>query len=201
MNPLIRPWLPPRLPDLVIEPEDEPIYDDADSGRTGYYSWYRWVASIVQPDVVLEVGVRLGYSGWALAHADPSGTFVGFDNESYVAGSNERAAKRLRTRYRSVQIHRVDTRRIDSLVPYLDGRTPQVIHIDGDHAFEPCLHDLRMAHEVLHAGGVLIVDDASLPKEPALACQHFLQEHPDYGVMILNDSLSFRGHHILIRLS
>lgn len=200
MNPLIRPWLPPRVDDLVIVPDDEAIYGDGDAGRTDYYSWYRWAASIVQPDVVLEIGVRLGYSGWALGLPGRAGRFVGFDNESYVAGSNLQALLFLKKRYRSVRLHAVDTQTIGSLRPFLGDLTPQLIHIDGDHSFAGCLHDLQLAHEVLPAGGAVLVDDASLQTAPGQACQAFLQQHPGYAAMTWNEAFSFRGHHLLVRL-
>lgn len=200
MHSLIRPWLPPRVADLPIRTEDLGIYDDDDGGRTHYYSWYRWAAGLVQPACVLEIGVRLGYSGLALAVPGVAATFIGFDNESYLTGSNALATAALSTVYNSVVVHAVDTQGIDSLVPYLDNQIPQAIHIDGDHTFEGCRHDLRLAHEVLPTGGLLIVDDTSAADGPAQACAHFVAEHAQYAVLTLNAVFSFRGHYFMLRL-
>jgi len=198
---VLRPWWPPRVADLVIQPDDEPIYDDQDGGRTNYYNWYRWVAGLVRPRVVVEIGVRLGYSAWALALEGGTQTFIGLDNECYIAGSNQRAREFLQWRYSQVLLHTVDTRSITTLRPFLLNYLPDVIHIDGDHACVHCRHDLELAHEVLPVGGTLIVDDASLDKEPGQACQEFLRDHRgEYGYLIFSEEFTFRGHHLLTRL-
>jgi predicted O-methyltransferase YrrM len=200
MYDLIRPWLPPRVDDLDIRDEDWGIYDDGDGGRTDYYSWYRWVATIVRPQVVLEIGVRLGYSAWALALPGIAKAFIGLDNECYIRGSNELARQLLVKRYETTILHTVDTRSLTSFEPLLEGHAPQIVHIDGNHSFQACLHDLCLAHEVLGVGGVLIVDDASPGKEPGMACAEFCRQYPAYAVMTLNDAFSFRGHQIMVRL-
>jgi predicted O-methyltransferase YrrM len=200
MHDLIRRWLPPRVDDLDTRAEDVGDYDDGDYGRTNYYSWYRWIATIVRPQVVLEIGVRLGYSAWALALPGVAQTFIGLDNESYIRGSNAIAHQTLVKRYHTVVLHTVDTQGLSSLEPSLEGHVPHVIHIDGDHSFAGCLHDLSLAHDVLMPGGVLVVDDASPEKPPGMACNEFRRRYTAYAIMTLDAAFSFMGHQIMVRL-
>jgi cephalosporin hydroxylase len=194
-------WLPPRVADLPVLADDLAIYNDGDGGRTNYYSWYRWIGQIVQPRLVCEIGVRLGYSAWSLCCDGLSAEFIGWDNECYLAGSNAQAAELLTRKYARVTIHHHDSQSIESLEPFLAGQQADVFHVDGDHSVHACLHDLELAHGVLRAGGVLIADDSPVGTEPQQACTAFLARHNNYAVLTTCEKLSFRGHHFLTRLS
>lgn len=196
----IHAWLPPRVGDLVIQPNDLNFYSDGDGGRTNYYSWYRWAATVSQPRIVAEIGVRLGYSAWALSLPGVSKVFLGFDNQSYIDDSNQQAAQFLAGRYNEVLIQTVDTQKVFDWRPLLDGRVPQLIHVDGDHTFAGCLHDLELAHGVLPVGGTLVVDDTAYLAEVRRACDEFLQRHCEYAVLTLDARLSYRGHYLMIRV-
>lgn len=197
---IVRPWLPPRLADLPIRSQDLHIYSDNDGGRTIYYSWYRWAASMVKPKVVAEIGVRLGYSARALAFPDRLETYLGFDNQCYIPNSNEFARIYLEGIYPETLFHSLDTQTIDSFAPYFQGKVADIFHVDGDHTYEACLHDLELTREVTHPGSLVIVDDASLEKPPGKACADFIQKYPDYAVMTLNDPFSLMGHFFMLRV-
>jgi hypothetical protein len=60
-------------------------------------------------------------------------------------------------------------------------------HIDGGHFVEEALADLRLAAEVLHEHGVIVLDDPFHPDWPGVteAAVRFLQEHDEYAAIAL----------------
>src|SRR5690242_19942054 len=80
------------------------------------YRWYYGLARLFRPTFIGEIGVRFGYSLWALASG--AGTFpcvYGWDNESYIPGSLSWARKHLAEVCDEVQIHAVNTQDISRL--------------------------------------------------------------------------------------
>lgn len=140
------------LGDDVIEEEDRgAAYLQAKET----YAWYAAVAAAVQPRSVVEIGVRYGYSAIALRRGHYFESYTGFDmEEPDWPGCLERAYKNMVFAFgwvANTMLVRENTQTIDSL-PKCD-----LVHVDGDHSYAGCLHDLRMAWDA--ASKAVIVDD------------------------------------------
>ena len=124
------------------------------------YRYYRAIARTIRTQlpsapVVLEIGVRYGYSAYALLGELQGASFIGFDNESYVPNSLRLAENNLLPVCGRLVMHRLDT----SSVEELPCGTIHVAHVDGGHQFDEALHDMMMCWAKLEGGGIMIVDD------------------------------------------
>ena len=65
----------------------------------------------------------------------------------------------------------------------------RLFHIDGEHSREAITRDLDLAHAVMHAQGLIILDDMLHPGYPLLviAVHDWLQRHPDMKVPAIID--------------
>jgi hypothetical protein len=127
------------------------------------------VAESVRPAFIAEIGVRAGYSAYAMLSAAPQARFLGIDNGDPSYGdpvpSREHAVLLLAP-FPGVELVEADSRELDVLPPGID-----LLHIDGDHSEEGCLSDLRLAHR----SGVrwIMVDDTKLLPAVAKAVRRF----------------------------
>lgn len=100
------------------------------------------VAERVRPKSIAEIGVRAGYSGYAMLSASPEATYLGIDagDPEYGDGApfREHAAKLL-PRFPSVEFRHADSHALDT-IPAVD-----LLHIDGDHSYTGCRQDLDLA--------------------------------------------------------
>jgi len=62
-----------------------------------------------------------------------------------------------------------DSQTILTLVP----PTFDLIHVDGDHTFEGCMHDMKICWPAVAPGGVMVVDDATYLPGPVRAVREF----------------------------
>jgi hypothetical protein len=67
------------------------------------------------------------------------------------------------------------------------GAPHRLFHIDGGHLHEEALNDLRLAAEVLHPGGAIVLDDPFRPEWPGVteAILQFLSEDQDFVPLVL----------------
>ena len=74
----------------------EPVEGDIDADwcqSSDYYDVYRAVGRALQPSTIFEIGARIGHSLISLAIDDPRLRSISWiDNESYVSGSDAKAA-------------------------------------------------------------------------------------------------------------
>lgn len=145
----------------IVHPEDMPadwlIAND-------YYRYYFAICEHFKPLRIGEIGVRRGYSSLAMLKGSMSGgvpfnelELFGFDNQCYVHDSLTHVWNYFKQNMPGLRYfgREVDTRKIDDLeVTGLD-----LFHVDGDHYFEGCLHDMQLAAKALKPGGVMLVDD------------------------------------------
>lgn len=154
-----------------------------------YYEVYYAIAKHYQPKSILEIGVRYGYSLGVMASACDPLQAIGFDNDSYDAGSLRKARLSLTSLFPNTKfdLRLLDSKSLTSL-PFAD-----LIHIDGDHAFEGKMHDLRLS---VGRCRTLIVDDYLYLTEVRSAVDRFIHniEH-----RILNHFLidSIRGTFVI----
>ena len=67
------------------------------------------------------------------------------------------------------------------------GAGQRFFHVDGGHLVEEALGDLRLAAQVLHEHGTVVVDDPFRPQWPGVteAILRFLDEEPDYAPLVM----------------
>jgi predicted O-methyltransferase YrrM len=123
------------------------------------YAWHVAIGAAVRPEEIGEIGVRFGYSLYSLARGARTSSGVspqlwGWDAECYVPGSIAIAKAALGDH---ANLCPVNTQNLTALsCPPLD-----LFHVDGDHSFAGCSHDMALAWAVLRPGGVMLVDDVS----------------------------------------
>lgn len=86
---------------------------------------------------------------------------------------------------------KADSRKLTSseLQEKLGGRAVRFFHVDGDHVHDSLVHDLELAHAVLHADGLICIDDMLHPSYPMLitAVLEYLARHPDMRIVCIID--------------
>lgn len=113
----------------------------------------------MKPRSICEIGVRAGYSAFALLTVVPKARFLGIDIGVKAHGPAEplRAhALELTKDFPHVTMMYADSHTIDVLTPPVD-----LFHIDGDHSKDGCYQDLELA---LRSGARwALLDDATHP--------------------------------------
>lgn len=124
------------------------------------------IAHFVNPGVIVELGVRSGYSAWAMMKAaSPSSVLVGYDNydpkyaEAYGVGLSERfhrhATKILYHHFGSkATIEVKDTSDPDLVLP-----VAELYHVDANHEYEAELGDIRKCIQQMLPSAVIAVHD------------------------------------------
>ena len=141
---------------------------DRDHGYEKYEEglWIKHqVAHHVCPEVIVELGVRAGYSAWAMLRAAPEARYVGFDdfsiNEAVLdldVGEVFKAhAEGLLAGY-NAELVTDDIYRPGFVVPVAD-----LYHVDANHGFLHALHDLVTCASVMKASSVVAVHDYWYP--------------------------------------
>lgn len=124
-----------------------------------YYEWYYAIAKYVQPEVVLEIGVRFGYSAMAMLLGTDNAIYVGYDNESGEEDSNKYALTYLGVFTKAaVYVNPTDTQSFSEL-PYPQVDRAQLIHIDAHHTPEGMIHDLELVLPKWDDRGLILIDD------------------------------------------
>jgi hypothetical protein len=139
----------------------------------------------LRPRSISEIGVRAGYSAFAMLSVAPDTSYFGIDNDSDTHGGVRGAiehAERLLARFPNVRLHVADSRDVSDLGEYSD-----LLHIDGDHSVDGCTSDLDLG---LRSGvRWMIVDDTDHIPDVRRAIDAWLIGHP-YPVEWIDD-----GHH------
>jgi hypothetical protein len=122
-------------------PEDDQVRPSPEVRK--WLASKRRVARRIAPRSIGEIGVRAGYSAFAMMSAAPDATFLGVDvgdSDHYGTepGALEHGEKVL-ARFPHAMIVVCDSHDLKRLPP-LD-----LLHIDGDHSYEGCQADLALA--------------------------------------------------------
>ena len=128
-----------------------------------YYGLYLDISRKVKPKVIVEIGVRFGYSAIVmLSGVDGDCSYFGFDNQSYgEVNPNEYAAKEInKVCKRRSEIVLLDTQTVTEL-PGLEGIKADLIHVDGAHYAKGVRHDLDLVAKYTHPDTYIIVDDTN----------------------------------------
>jgi predicted O-methyltransferase YrrM len=184
----------------VVDKEFFIEYDDRDGPSNGhdymhcedYYELYYAISKFYQPESILEIGVRYGYSLYSLVKGSDKVNFVlGYDIDEYDEGSLAVAEKNLKE-FLSDDIEIIMQNENTQGIQELDGFV-DMIHIDGDHSYDGKLHDLEITKQKCK---VLIIDDYEHIREVKMATDDFIRKNKS---IIKNHYLlkSFRGTYII----
>jgi hypothetical protein len=157
-------------PEIFIE-RDDPSHPYIRSGR--YYEIKYAIAKFLQPQSILEIGVRFGYSlATFIMASDAIKTVVGWDNCCYHPMSNEIAADNLKKLPKKfdLQLHAVEAETAPALPGAFD-----LVHVDGPHYMPWTLHLLNLCKGKARA---IIVDDYFNCPDDADAAKRFCAENP-----------------------
>ena len=157
-----------------------------------YYEQKHKVVKKIKPKVMAEIGVRAGYSSYAFLSAAPNAKMYAMDINGNAHGGvqglfTDKAPEILKGF--DVDFITVNSQAIDSL-PY----DVDFIHIDGDHSYKGCMHDLNISKD--HAEWIL-VDDYDFLRGVRNAVDEFVKENK-FPYEYINDH--FRGS-VLIHTS
>jgi hypothetical protein len=184
-----------RIPDHVFLAGDKFIADyNRGDAVVANYSLYSEICQQLKPKKIFEIGVRAGYSAWAMLHGcgaagsamtnasgrHPRGPdqyyYYGIDLDQGTAGGvsgyTDYARQMLASEFpdASIEIEIGDSQAMDAFPGHFD-----LVHIDGDHWHCETLHDLELAAR--HADWVLI-DDVTHIATVGSAVVEFLERHP-----------------------
>jgi hypothetical protein len=165
-----------------LEPRLHPL-DANQKAWQKYYEARYAVARRLAPRRICEIGVRAGYSAFALLSAAPEAYLLGIDADN---GRNAGKAGCFRHALAILSgfnfaLVVADTQRMRELPGHFD-----LVHVDGDHSFPSCRHDLRLAAA---AAPTVLVDGYDEVPDVRRACEAFLEENPAWQAEYVDDSL------------
>lgn len=131
----------------IVHPDDKIKWSRNKDARIKLSAVRHWIADNIQPKVIIEIGVRCGYSALDFLSACPEATYYGFDNNAGAHGGTDDLsyhewAVGLLEGYNATIHPDVDTQKIDELPVKGD-----FVHVDGDHSYEGCMHDIKLARK------------------------------------------------------
>jgi predicted O-methyltransferase YrrM len=153
----------------ILDPRDTFDKEVIKSGN--YYTWYYFLARMIRPRKIVEIGSYRGYSAYSFFKGAGKGVkILGIDNGSY--GENifevERKLRDLGINFQGVE---GDTQKIESLnITNVD-----LFLVDGDHSYGGAIHDLGLAERCTGESGVIIVDDIYSYKDVERAVEEFMK--------------------------
>ncbi len=147
---------------------DDPLRDRFDEW-VDYYRLKWAIAKTLQPDRILEIGVRYGYAARAFLDATPTAHYVGLDADLPTFGGQPGALDWARQSLQNfaVELLKENTQRLTRL----PGPNYDLIHIDGQQDGDGTFHDLNLA---LNQGRYLLVDGYFWTRENFLAANEWL---------------------------
>jgi len=175
--------------------------DDPDGPPERFESYYaikyevaRQLHQAGRLDSIVEIGVRAGYSAFALLSANPEARYYGIDWDQAgwggVRGYLDRARKTL-AGFPNVTLARANSQELEELPETYD-----LAHVDGDHSWDGAFHDLELCAR--HSFAVL-VDDYDLALSVRGATDHFLVRHAHSHTFRYQGDGMLRGQMLILR--
>jgi len=170
-----------EFPDSIICPWDGTATPGRIAQYRKYYKVKHDIVKSINPKVIVEIGVRAGYSAFAFMSACPDATYVGYDADNQKHGGQGSkpyvpwAEKILNEAGFENRMHwPVDTQKIDVLPEGGD-----FYHIDGDHSTAGVMHDLDLCFAQLFEGGFMLIDDYDYIGGVTKGVDQWLQDHDE----------------------
>lgn len=183
-----------------LHPNDLAFFHD----YIGYTYGKFCIARAYQPKVIIEIGVRAGYSAHSFLRASPHAKYFGFDAENNSHGGEggpymPHARKLLQPYGDNITLVEMDTQEVSHLNGDMGSQTLKAdfIHVDGDHTKAGVIHDLEMVLQHLTPDGVILIDDVDRIQEVKDGVAEFLQNHPELDHSYLP---SFNGDVLIGRI-
>lgn len=188
-----------ELPSYIFKAHDPfiKLYQHSGQAAIKNYSLYHEVCQQLQPQAILEIGVRAGYSAYAMLSSSPPGIiYRGIDlnqgTDGGVVGYIDYARQMLPKWFPENDIKVVceDSQKLRNF-----DMNFTLCHVDGNHSYEGALHDIELCAR--HADYVLI-DDVTHLQGVHDAVEAFLDRN--YSLFNLEASFyeTWRGH-VMIR--
>ena len=165
----------------IIAPNDHVVRKDFTLAQLvqAYYPLYK-LACEVRPKRVLEIGVRAGYSAWAMCRSLFVDNYYGVDPYD---GSHGGEPPQLKFMEHALNLLRplVRTAHVEVASSQLMGELPQanLYHVDGDHSFNGTCHDILLCLDSAPSGSLIVVDDLNHIADVGRAVQHMRKLHGD----------------------
>ena len=177
----------------IVHPDDlKKIQDDYDNWNKYYINKYNIIKKC-NPSVIVEIGVRAGYSAYTFMKACPKATYYGFDaNKGTDSGADT-------LKYHDWALTLLEGYNIN-IDPSCDTQfretlnvTCDFIHVDGSHYFDEVKHDLDLA--IKTNPKFILVDDYTYDKTPEvrIAVDEWLSKRK-YKTIVIDD---FRGEMLI----
>lgn len=185
------------LPERIMYPED-PIYNKLTQEQIDRIYWEKFkIAEKLNPEIIVEIGVRTGYSAYAFLSAVPQALYFGFDCcDSRQAGGKEylEHAERILNPYKAVVL-----RKDSFTLKTLGLELVDLVSVDGNHTYPYAYHDLELAFHALRDGGYILVDDTSYIPSVKRAVANFYTEYnlSKEQVIVEKDVKGIRGYMLL----
>jgi 2-polyprenyl-3-methyl-5-hydroxy-6-metoxy-1,4-benzoquinol methylase len=147
-----------------------------------YYKMKYAICKVINPQSILEVGVRYGYSAIAFLKASPEATYQGIDNDTNSYGGTKGAidwAKKITAEFKT-NFLLANTQEMTKF----PGEFYDFVHIDGQQDGDGTAHDLEMA---LKKGRWVLVDGFFWSMENMLSTTNFLKKYKqfiEYAIII-----------------
>lgn len=117
-----------------------------EDGTEEYYRVKYLVAATIRPRSICEIGVKAGYSASAFLQAGTAEYYCGIDYNAGTYGGQVDYTMN----YAIKTLHQYDVyvkiyNNLDSqTINMLPCGAVDLLHVDGDHSYEGCLHDIEM---------------------------------------------------------
>lgn len=113
--------------------------------------------------LVAEIGVRWGYSLNAFCHANPNIEFHGFDlingghGGQYHVNTFPYIQSKINIKFPNIKLnlYHQNTQEMETL----NNMKFDYIHVDGDHSYNGCYHDMEIAFKSSNKGAIMHLDD------------------------------------------
>lgn len=164
-----------------------------------YYEVKHAIAKRLNLDSICEIGVRAGYSAYAFLSAAPAAEYVGIDQGTTgTIDPNEAAsycnnAMQILKEFPGAFVYWRDSQELGNLPVIKTGHSYEFVHVDADHTYKGCLHDLLLAR----GAQWILADDFDVGPEVRAACRDFLLQNTGWMAEYIPDG--FRGNLLLTR--
>lgn len=166
-------------PSSIFDVCDEEVFlEKEDSEHSDYincrdhYELFYAISKYYDPDSILEIGTRNGYSLYSLIMgSDYIQNVVGYDKEEeFSVATRENLASRIPVGV-NLKIETVDTQEVKDL-----DDNYRMIHVDGDKSFNSTYHDLKLTRGKCR---VVLVSDFYSERSVRDATQRFVYDNKE----------------------